>query len=50
MPVTVEDAVVVGEEDKLVTRGECLGNGNIPCPRRPAVALQDDVLDSAVRQ
>jgi len=48
MPVTIEYAVMVCEEEELVTCGQRLGDGDIPCPCRSAVCLQCHVFDIAV--
>jgi len=50
MPITVEDAIMVCEEKELVTGGQCLGDGDISCPRGPAVGRQDHVLHVAIGQ
>lgn len=50
VPVTVEYAVMIREEDKFVTSGQRPGNGDIPRPSRSAVRLQNDVIDVAIRQ
>jgi len=48
VPVTVEYAVMVGEEDELVARSQRLGDSDIPRPGGSAVGLQDDVLYVAI--
>lgn len=50
MPVSVEYAIMVREEDELMTCGERLGYGDIPSPSRPAVRLQHYVFDIVVCQ
>lgn len=50
MPVTVEYAVMVREEDQLVTRGQCLGNGDVSRSCRSSVCLHGDVFHVAVCQ
>lgn len=50
VPVTVENAVVIREEHKVVARGQCLGDGDISCPRGPAIGLQDHVVHLAIGQ
>ncbi len=50
MPVAVEYAVMVSEEDEFVACGQCLGDGNISRPSRPAVLLQDHVINIISRQ
>ncbi len=50
MPVAVEDAVVVGEENELMALGQCLGYSDVPRPRRSTVRWQDHVFDIAVSQ
>ncbi len=44
MPVTVKYAVVVCEEDELVTFAQRLGDGDIPRSGGPAVCSQGDVF------
>ena len=50
MPVRVEYAVMVGEEDELMTCGQRLGDGDIPGSRRSTVCLQGHIFDIAVCQ
>lgn len=50
MPVAVENAVVICEEEVLVTRCQRLGNCDVSCPRRSAVSFQNRVIDVAIRQ
>ncbi len=50
VPVTVEYAVVVREEEELVTCGQRLGDGDISRPCRSAVCLQGHMFDIAVCQ
>ena len=50
VPVPVEYAVMIREEDQLVASGQRLGDRDISRPGRSAVGFQHDVLDVAIRQ
>lgn len=50
VPITVEYAVMVREEDEFVAGGQRLGDGYIPRPRGPAICLQSQMLHIAVCQ
>ncbi len=50
MPVAVKNAVVIREEDLVVTSRERLGHCNVPGSRGTAVCWKPEIIDVAVRQ
>ncbi len=50
MPLPIENAVVVGEEDLIMPTGQCLGHCNVPGAGRTAVRRKRNMLHVVVRQ
>ena len=44
VPIRIKDAIVIGKQQMLSTGYECSVNANIPCPRRAAIFVENNVL------